>query len=525
MQKYFLVTIITAWSLSLSAQSLPAPTQAPSKAAMQKAMESLSALDLKSHLTFLASDELEGRETGKHGQRVAAQYIASHFMRLGLKPGVEGKSYFQEFKVADIDLSNTDIKLGKEKFEYRKDYFSSDIYNTPEALTGDWLYVGYGLTEEGYDNLKGASVEGKNVLVLAGDKGVKEEMGVRGLIGKWMETGGKLREAGAKSVWMAMPDSIYDAFSVYGKSAGLSLISNEPPKAAVFIMNQKMANALLKAGNKSLSYSNSIKSLSASDVVPSTDFSKMKLQYAIKKNIKETKSSNVLGYLEGTDKKNELLVITAHYDHLGLKENGDVYNGADDDGSGTVTVLELAEAFSKAAAEGNRPRRSILFMTVSGEEKGLWGSEFYTDNPVYPLENTIADLNIDMIGRIDKNYEGAKDSANYTYLIGSDKLSSELDAINKKMNDDYTHLVLDYKYNDPDDPQRFYYRSDHYNFAKNGIPVIFYFTGVHKDYHQTTDDVYKINFNKMVTIGRLVFATAWELANREGRIVVDSHKE
>ena len=224
-------------------------------------------------------------------------------------------------------------------------------------------------------------------------------------------------------------------------------------------------------------------------------------------------SDNVLGFLEGTDKKDEIVVITAHYDHLGY-DNGEVCNGADDDGSGTVAVLELAQAFMEAKKVGKTPRRSILFMTVSGEEKGLLGSEYYTKNPIYPLEKTVVDLNIDMVGRIDDQHQ----DNNYVYLIGSDKISSDLHEISEKVNAEKTKLVLDYTYNDEDDPNRFYYRSDHYNFAKNGIPVIFYFSGVHEDYHKPTDDVEKIDFEKIQKTARLVFYTAWEVANRDKRL-------
>ena len=232
-------------------------------------------------------------------------------------------------------------------------------------------------------------------------------------------------------------------------------------------------------------------------------------------------SENVLGYMEGTDKKDELLIVTAHYDHVGTR-NGKVYNGADDDGSGTVTVLEIAEAFSKAKADGKGPRRSILFMTVSGEEKGLLGSRYYTDfDPVFPLKNTVADLNIDMVGRIDTRY---KDDPNYIYLIGSDKLSTELHELSEEANKQYINIKLDYKYNDENDPNRFYYRSDHYNFAKNNIPIIFYFNGTHADYHKPTDTVDKIHFGKMERIGRLIFHTAWKIANRENRLKVDKAK-
>ena len=231
---------------------------------------------------------------------------------------------------------------------------------------------------------------------------------------------------------------------------------------------------------------------------------------------KRIKGENVLGYIEGADLKEELIIITAHYDHLG-KHDSLVFNGADDDGSGTVATLEIAEAFMLAKKAGKGPRRSVLIMPVSGEEKGLLGSKYYTKNPIYPLKNTIANLNIDMIGRLDDWH----DTANYVYLIGADRLSQELHDISEQVNKKYIRLNLDYKFNEEDDPNRYYYRSDHYNFAKNNIPVIFYFNGVHEDYHKTTDTVEKIDFKKTETITRLVFLTAWELANREERIVLD----
>ena len=233
-------------------------------------------------------------------------------------------------------------------------------------------------------------------------------------------------------------------------------------------------------------------------------------------NKKKIKGENVLGYIEGTDLKEELIIITAHYDHLG-KHDSLIFNGADDDGSGTVAVLEIAEAFMLAKKAGSGPRRSVLIMPVSGEEKGLLGSKYYTDHPIYPLENTVANLNIDMIGRLDDWH----DTANYVYLIGADRLSQELHDISEQVNKEHIGLNLDYKFNEEDDPNRYYYRSDHYNFAKHNIPVIFYFNGVHEDYHKVTDTVEKIDFEKIQTITRLVFLTAWELANRDERIVVD----
>ena len=225
------------------------------------------------------------------------------------------------------------------------------------------------------------------------------------------------------------------------------------------------------------------------------------------------RGENVLGYIEGTDLKDELIIITAHYDHLG-KHDSLIFNGADDDASGVAGAMEIAEAFMIAKKEGYGPRRSILIMPVSGEEKGLLGSEYYTDNPIYPLENTIANLNIDMIGRLDDWH----DNGNYVYLIGSDRLSLELHNLNEEINAKYIGLDLDYRFNDEEDPNRYYYRSDHYNFAKNNIPVIFYFNGIHEDYHRPSDTIEKLDFNKIETITKLIFLTAWELANRDERI-------
>lgn len=230
-------------------------------------------------------------------------------------------------------------------------------------------------------------------------------------------------------------------------------------------------------------------------------------------------SENVVAYIKGSEKPNEIIVISAHLDHIGISGNGEINNGADDDGSGTVAVLEIAEAFKAAEKEGNGPKRSVLFLHVTGEELGLYGSRYYADvDPIFPLENTVANLNIDMIGRIDPSHE---DSSDYVYLIGSDKLSSELHAISESVNKEFFNIDLDYTYNDENDPNRFYYRSDHYNFAKNNIPVIFYFNGTHADYHRPSDTPDKIEYALLAKRAQLIFCTAWELANRDDRIVVD----
>ncbi|MDA8640160.1 M28 family metallopeptidase [Flavobacteriaceae bacterium] len=230
---------------------------------------------------------------------------------------------------------------------------------------------------------------------------------------------------------------------------------------------------------------------------------------------KEFQTENVIAIIEGSEKPEEYLVISSHLDHIGIHD-GEINNGADDDGSGTVSLLEIAEAFQLAVEAGKGPKRSIIFLHVTGEEKGLLGSKYYTDNPLYPLENTIANLNIDMVGRTDP--KRVNDNPNYIYLIGSDRLSMELHEISEEVNKATVNIDLDYTYNAHDDKNRFYFRSDHYNFAKNNIPVIFYFNGTHADYHRPTDTVEKIEYDLMETRARLIFATAWELANREERI-------
>ena len=242
-------------------------------------------------------------------------------------------------------------------------------------------------------------------------------------------------------------------------------------------------------------------------------------------------SYNVLAYIKGSDKANEVLVITSHLDHIGVEEDGQINNGADDDGSGTVAMMEIAEAFVQAKEDGNGPRRSVLFLHVSAEEKGLLGSKYYTDNPIYPLTNTVANLNIDMIGRVDSLHIEQPD---YIYLIGSDILSEDLHDVSEKANQDYVGLTIDYRYNDPTTlvyefgrwrENRYYYRSDHYHFIKNNIPAIFYFNGTHKDYHAPTDTVEKINYPLLEKRTRLIFHTAWEIVNREERLTLKEDSE
>ncbi len=225
-------------------------------------------------------------------------------------------------------------------------------------------------------------------------------------------------------------------------------------------------------------------------------------------------SQNIISFIKGADYPNEYVYITAHSDHEGVID-GEIYNGADDNGSGTAAVLEMAEAFNKAVVDGYRPKRSIVFLHVTAEEVGLYGSRYYSENPIFPMENTVATLNIDMIGRVDERH---KENENYIYIIGSDKISTELDFIAQKANNQFTNLNLDYKFNADNDHNRYYYRSDHYNFALKGVPVIFFFNGEHEDYTKPTDTADKINYPLLTKRTKLIFATAWYLANSQERL-------
>ena len=237
-------------------------------------------------------------------------------------------------------------------------------------------------------------------------------------------------------------------------------------------------------------------------------------------NIDWVKTENVAAIIEGSTYPNEYIVLTAHLDHVGT-ENGEIFNGADDDGSGSMALLEIAEAFKLAELDGNRPKRSIVILHVSAEEKGLLGSKYYSENPLYPLDNTITNLNLDMIGRTDPTRNSNNDE--YIYLIGTDRLSTMLHETSEKINGRTVNLELDYRFNAWDDPNRFYERSDHWHFAKNNIPVIFYFSGTHEDYHQPTDTAEKIRYDLLTKRTRLIFHTAWEIANMDERIEVDQN--
>jgi len=470
----------------------------------------ISADDLRSFLEVIASDSLEGRETGRIGQKKAAAFIENHFRALSLEPPSHG-GYIQYTPLSARANGGRNFTMGTKNFVFMRDYFYEKANRDTSYLFNILYFAGYGIGSKKYNDYKKLKINNGVVMILDGtpvSKKNKQE------VEQCSDLACKAKVAASKGAKLLLIitnslDSVFER-SLYNSQ---EQIKTEIPYAfityetALTWFPEKDKQDLEKAIRKARSGK------------PASEFIKADLQFNFVSNTNSIMGENIVGLLEGTDKKDEVIVLTAHYDHLGIRDSL-LYPGADDDASGTSAVMEMAKIFSEAAAEGHRPRRSILFMTVSGEEKGLLGSKYYVKRPVIPLERTIMNLNTDMIGRIDDKHDslGVRD---YVYIIGSDKLSTTLHTVNEKANADFTKLELDYTYNRPDDPNRYYYRSDHYNFAKNNIPVIFYFNGSHADYHRPSDTIDKIQFDLLAKRTQLIFLTAWELANREERIVVD----
>lgn len=506
-----------------------------------KYADSITPEDLKKHLTIIAADSLEGRDTGSKGQKIAAAYVSKYFEQYGLKPiatAADGsRSFLQKYNLYKRTWGDVYVKIKGQKYAFNKDFYLNGLLDEPVEIETSVVFAGYGIEDKTYNDYENIDVRKKAILIFDGEpktsadqyvlSGTSEKSKWSGPV-SWREKSKLALEKGATYVFIISDKSgsefdkeirTRSAMSKRFSSPTLKAVQENPNKISSFVISWEMASQMLgipvsKIEKMRRDFGKKSKKSSI----------EVKGEVALKAERKtETiETENVAAFMEGTDKKEEVLVISAHLDHIGISENGEINNGADDDGSGTVSLLELAQAFSLAKADGNGPRRSILFLNVTGEEKGLFGSEYYSENPLLPLKNTIANLNIDMIGRVDVAHEK---NHKYVYLIGADKLSSELHAISEEANKKFINYELNYTFNDPKDPNRFYYRSDHYNFAKMGIPVIFYFTGVHEDYHRPGDDVEKILFDKQAPIVKLVFHTAWELVNRAQRIAVDSHKE
>jgi hypothetical protein len=508
-------------SSAAGAASLPLPTG--------EATSSITVRDLKKHLSFLASDELGGRYTFSPSNRIAARYLASELESYGYRGAGRDGSFFQpvplSYRAVDLGMSRATITSGAQKRDFK--YLDGFVAEVPTNMNinGGLVFAGYGISspKNKYDDYSSISVNGKIVVIANGQpeslKSVRladEEQGTAAAVAH-----------GAAGI-IRLPDAQtllgWDQIKVWlASQQRLSL----PPKPTAsgkllpeIIAGPELIKVLAKAMGKESSELTAVPLKLAPAEIPAT--AEVKLQVEVKD---APPAQNVVGILDGADPKlkDEYVVFSAHYDHLKTSDKGEVYHGADDDGSGTVSVLEIAQAF----AVGPRPRRSLLIVFHTGEELGLYGSEYNTDyDPVVPLAKLVADFNIDMVGRSRAAGDDDPRDARLTdkdsiYIIGADKLSTELNKLNEQTNLETARMRFDYTYNEESHPERFYYRSDHYNYAKHGVPIIFYFTGVHRDYHKPSDVVEKIDFEKMERIDRMIFATGWRVANLDHRVVVD----
>lgn len=471
--------------------------------AAQKYAAEINAKRTKKHLKVLASDKYEGRETGKRGAEMAAAYLAREFKKLKLIAPVKG-SYLQDVELIETSIVVNSLEVNGTKLQYGTEFTFIGSGEAKIIITDEIVFIGSGTESD----LKNTIIADK--VVLLKQEGEASEVTRRlnfvkskkpKLIISVNVNKTKTPHSHLSGSSLSVKDGIRESIPMWANSPGVVLIETE------------IADKILSSSGKKFGELNAYDGL---QIIKA----EIKLNYEPVK--RALKSSNVLGFLEGSDLKDELLVYTAHYDHIGLNPDGGkdkVFNGADDDASGTSGVLAIARAFAKAKENGNGPRRSILFMLLTGEEKNLLGSEYYALNPVFPFAKTITNLNIDMIGRIGKEYQSSPDSTNYCFLVGADRLSTDLHKISENANATYTKLKIDYKHNAPED--QIYYWSDHYNFAKNGVPVIFYYNGKHDDYHKGSDEISKINFELLSKRAQLAYYTGWDLVMRDKRPVVD----
>lgn len=500
------------------------PSSTPAKSGEFGGVESITAAQLRDYLYFVASDEMEGRDTPSRGLDLTAKFIALNLSRWGFKPAGDGGTFFQKIPLQSQKLlvAETMASLNGQKLTLGTDFIARAVSGN---ASGSLVFVGHGLQlkSKSLDPYLGIDVRDKLMVVIEGmPKGVGRN-DLRGKIGVDYETAESYaRKNGAKGI-VTIPtftlrfwDRIHQQTIAANRA---TLVNSTPATIPTIVASEKIAQQIF-AGEK-LDYETLKKQITDGQIGASFDLTAAKqLNFAVKASTDPLSTQNVVAVLEGSDPtlRSEYVAVGAHYDHVGVgnpDQSGDrIFNGADDDGSGTVAVLAIAEAL----ARGPKPKRSVILVWHTGEEKGLWGSEWFVDHPTVPLNQIVAQLNIDMIGRSRKAGDTDSRNANLTgpdeiYVIGSKMMSSDLGALSEKVNQSYLKLQFNYKYDDPNDTERFFFRSDHYNYAKKGIPIIFYFDGVHADYHRQSDHPDKIDYDKMEKVTRTVFASLWKLAS------------
>jgi hypothetical protein len=451
--------------------------------------------ELKEMLFEIASDEYEGRETGKAGQKRAAQFIADFYKTNGFAYPEGATGFFHEYPLEIHQPTKVTLCANEEVYPFFSEFYCFGDLKDTIYQWNDAVYVGFGIEEAAYSDYKDLNVKGKVVVI---KEGIPNGVTLKNDWENW-RTKYKLAQQKEAAAVFVVKEKFYENANVLSSlytSNKVKLPQNFRKPTAFTIPNVYISNKLFNQ-------------LFAEKELKTGTISKTKIELVASTKLEVLQVENVIAIIEGTDLKDEVVVISSHYDHIGFDDFGNVCNGADDNGTGTSATMQIAKAFKEAEKAGIKPKRTLVFIHFSGEEKGLLGSTYYAASPLYPMNKTITNLNIDMIGRSDNQHT----DPNYVYLIGSDKISSDLDKICKEVKTTYEYnLNLDYTYNKPNEPNRFYYRSDHYNFAKFGVPVVFFFTGVHEDYHKHTDTAEKIDYEKLETISRYIFTVAWKLA-------------
>jgi hypothetical protein len=538
-----ILTLVSAQSLALTqrraTRKAVAATSAPALAAEAlRAAEQITAAQLRDYLTFIASDEMEGRDTPSRGLDTTAKFLALQLARAGAKPAGDDGTYFQRIKLrrVKVDPEKTRVELDGQRFNYGDDFLAGNVSGT---ASGNLVYVGHGwvFPAKNINPYAGIDVRDRIMVVASGlPRGVTFNDLLSGKQGQdWESPDSYGKKNGARGIVFIPSFQELATWNRRRQSAierGITYVerfqTGNPDQLPSITASFSLLNALFR-GEK-VSASDLFARLAAGeDGEPFALSPDKTLTMSVDVASETVYTQNVVATVEGSDPvlKNEYVALGAHYDHVGIglpDKSGDrIYNGADDDGSGTTALLAIAEAFARS---NPRPKRSILFVWHAGEEKGLWGSRYFTQFPTVPLDRIIAQLNIDMIGRSKRDGDAKPENRdlsgpNEIYVIGSRMMSTELGELSERVNKSYLNLAFNYKYDDPKDPNRFFFRSDHYNYAQKGIPIIFYFDGVHEDYHRPSDSPDKIDYQKMERVARTIFMTAWELANLPQRPRVD----
>jgi Zn-dependent M28 family amino/carboxypeptidase len=491
----------------------------------------ITAAQLKDYLSFIASDEMEGRDTPSRGLDTTAKFIAMNLSRWGFKPAGDDGSYLQRIALQrnQLDAAASHAEINGQRFNFGDDFLPNAVSAT---ISGPLVYVGHGwmIKSKNIDSYHGVDVKDKIVVVFGEGlpKGVSQSdlTGTRGE--DWANPLLYAQRHGAKGV-LAIPDFSmllnWDRSRQRATSRGNTVVEKFQTPANTSIpaiwLSARMATALFQ-GEKYEATALMNRGIAGDTIEPFELSTGKNVSFTIAVKPDKLQTQNVVAVWEGSDPalKNEYVALGAHYDHIGIATtpvNGDsINNGADDDGSGTTALLAMAEALAHAKSH---PKRSVLFVWHAGEEKGLWGSRYFTEYPTIPLDHIVTQINIDMIGRSKKEGDTNprnKDLSgpNEIYVIGSKMMSTELGELTDAVNKSYLNVTYDYRYDDPSDPNRFFFRSDHYNYARKGIPIVFFFDGVHEDYHRPGDSADKIDYQKMEKVARTVYMTLWEVANR-----------